>query len=359
MPVSILFVAYLDAIDRGGQVNLLRLVERLPRDRFRPIVAVPGRGPLFSRLGELGVERIELEVPRVGNLLQEITRLPQRLRLSRAIERFDPHILYVDGVEQVRPLRVAAGPLRKIVWHAQTAVATPHDGDAVAAADVIVSVSPSVDARIESVGAPAKKVVSIPNAVDVEYFVARDDAPETADAARVVLTVAALERGKGIAELLHAIATSRHRDLRLDLVGRGEPREEARYKQLVAALGLTGRVRFRGRTPDVLGHYRAADLFVLPTYAEGLPLALLEAMAVSRACIASDVLGVRHLLEGGAGVLVPKADALALRDAIDRLLDAPEERARLGRAARARVVERFALPAFAGRFQSLFSELST
>jgi glycosyltransferase involved in cell wall biosynthesis len=357
---TILLVSYLDAVDRGGQVNLLRLAELLAGGPLSPVVGVPGRGPLWSKLGSMGIRAVELRIPTHGKLLQELTRGPQRRRAGALIRELAPRVVYVDAAEHAPLVRELAPPGTRIVWHAQTAVSTRWDAAAIRAADVVVSVSPSVDRRIALAGTPPARLVSIPNGVDLEAFT---PGPPTelrarAGSQKILLCVAAIEREKGVSELLHALSTSRHSDAILWMVGRGDDETTKRYQALAQALGVSARVSWCGRTTDVRSFYRSADLFVFPTYAEGLPLALLEAMACGRACVASDVLGVSHLLEGGAGRLVPKADAAALRDAIDELLDHPAQREALGAAARARAVERFGLEGFRRAFQGVFEELA-
>jgi glycosyltransferase involved in cell wall biosynthesis len=111
-----------------------------------------------------------------------------------------------------------------------------------------------------------------------------------------------------------------------------------------AAAGLGDRLHFAGVTRDVPAYLRAADIFVLPSRREGLPVALLEAMACGLACVASRLSGATDsiITDGVDGMLVPVGDIDAVADAIGALLDDPAQRMRLGTAARSTVVERYA-----------------
>jgi glycosyltransferase involved in cell wall biosynthesis len=137
-----------------------------------------------------------------------------------------------------------------------------------------------------------------------------------------------------------------------DLVGGGGLRE--RLEASAAELGLGGRVRFLGAQPGerVAELVAAADVLVLPSVVtpegkmEGLPVALMEALAVETAVVASAISGIPELVEDGVtGLLVPPADPPALADALARLAADPELRARLGRAGRARVAAEYDLHA--------------
>ena len=113
-----------------------------------------------------------------------------------------------------------------------------------------------------------------------------------------------------------------------------------------------GATRFLGFVPDVRPVLAAADVLALPSLTEGLPIAVLEALAAAVPVVASAVGSLPDVLGGGAGVLVPPGDAGALRAA---LLDlrSPERRAALGRAGRARVESRYAAAAMARSYREL------
>jgi len=99
-------------------------------------------------------------------------------------------------------------------------------------------------------------------------------------------------------------------------------------------------VRFLGNVSNLPERLAATQVFVLSTRWEGMPLALVEAMAAGCACVATDVVGVREVIDQGrTGLLVPPGDATALADALQQVLLDPAMAARLGAAARAQALK--------------------
>jgi colanic acid/amylovoran biosynthesis glycosyltransferase len=161
-----------------------------------------------------------------------------------------------------------------------------------------------------------------------------------------LITVGRLAVVKGHAILLEALdlLCRQGRNVRLRLVGDGP--ERVNLERAVAARGLSPYVSFTGSLAQdkVLELYRAADLFVLPSFGEGIPVVLMEAMAMEIPCIATRVDGVPELIRDGVnGILVPPADPEALAEAIARLIDDPALRRRLGIAAREEVLATYNL----------------
>jgi glycosyltransferase involved in cell wall biosynthesis len=172
----------------------------------------------------------------------------------------------------------------------------------------------------------------------------------------LVLAVGSLRPNKGHALLLDALGRLRARDLptwRLAIAGQGDERE--RLQEQAAELGLAERLSLLGQRDDVADVHAAADVFAMPSYAEGLPLALLEAMFAGSAIVASAVGGipeaVRHDREA---VLVPPGDAPSLADALGRLLTDASLRARLGAAARERAHAEFRIERMVERYERLY-----
>ncbi|MFH0851164.1 MAG: glycosyltransferase [Candidatus Peregrinibacteria bacterium] len=203
----------------------------------------------------------------------------------------------------------------------------------------------------------AKKTQVIPTGVDVaRYSLARNsmetDNQQPATSQRVTVTyVGRLESVKGVADYL-AAAASLQKDfpqVRVQVVGWFKPGHplEAQYRDRVTFTGL------RHDIPDIL---RMTDIFVLPSYGEGLSNALQEAMASGCACIASDVGGNRFLIQNGiSGLLFPAGDREALRSHLRRLIEDPVKLRSLGLAARKRIEETFDWKKVGEQYRILFA----
>ncbi|MBK9168957.1 MAG: glycosyltransferase family 4 protein [Bryobacterales bacterium] len=161
-----------------------------------------------------------------------------------------------------------------------------------------------------------------------------------------LLSVARLTVGKGFSILFEALAQLRARGLTaaLTLVGDGPARAD--LAALASCQGLQDEVTFVGWQDQgaVLDFYRQADAFVLPSFAEGVPVVLMEAMALELPCVTTFVDGIPELVRDDFnGLLVPPADAGALATAIERLMDSEDLRTRLGREARRTVEQQYNL----------------
>ncbi len=161
-----------------------------------------------------------------------------------------------------------------------------------------------------------------------------------ADDVVVLLNVANLFPRKGQDILLKAVANLKPRgSYSLWIAGEGQSR--AILERMIAELGLAGVVRLLGARSDVRDLMTAADIFVMPSRFEGLPVALLEAMDCGLPAITTRVGGMPEALDGGAGVVVEPEDPAILAAAIGDLANDPLRRAEIGAAARAIVQERF------------------
>lgn len=161
---------------------------------------------------------------------------------------------------------------------------------------------------------------------------------------------------KGIDILLRALALIPGRFSRAIVVGDGPARHG--LEQLSLELGLTDRVEFRGASRQVPELLAAARLFVLSSRYEGMPNALLEAMAQGLPAVATAVGGVAEIMtDGETGVIVPPEDPEALARAIAGLLADDERAGRLGQAARARIQERFTVATHVDGALAVYSDV--
>jgi glycosyltransferase involved in cell wall biosynthesis len=159
---------------------------------------------------------------------------------------------------------------------------------------------------------------------------------------RLLVAIGNLYPVKGHRYLLDALGmlSREYPKLHVAIAGRGDA--AAGLMAQAERLGLSGRVHLLGLRADVSAILAAADIFVMPSLSEGLPIALLEAMFASRPIVASDVGEVSTALaRGEAGVLVPPGDAEALAGALSRLLKDVVYAAELGRRAARRALEEY------------------
>lgn len=172
-----------------------------------------------------------------------------------------------------------------------------------------------------------------------------------------LLCVGRLTPAKGQAILLEAVAQLQSQNLpvHLTLVGMGPDSDS--LKAYAEKLGISGQVQFTGAVDQdhILGYYQTADVFVLPSFAEGLPVVLMEAMAMEIPCITTAITGVPELINSGEnGLLVPASDVAGLADAIRQLANDAGLRRRLGQAGRQKVLADYNLYT---NVRHLFNEL--
>lgn len=161
---------------------------------------------------------------------------------------------------------------------------------------------------------------------------------------RVLITVCNLVRAKGIFELIEAFAGLAREAPSLRLLLVGDPVEKRRIDQAIRRLGIAPQVTLAGGVgqEEIPGYLNAADLFVFPSWMEGLPNAVMEAGACELPVVASRVGGIPELIEDGrSGILVEPRDSRALAKRIAELLQSPERAAILAKSARQNIIENY------------------
>lgn len=178
--------------------------------------------------------------------------------------------------------------------------------------------------------------------------------PERSGRTRV-LFVGSITPNKGVIELAHAIGALP--DCELVMVGeRGgvaDPAKGGELRRAFEVLRAEGRLIEMGALADpgmVATAYEESDLFVLPSHREGMPGAILEALAAGTATVATGVGGIPDILEDECGELVPVGDTAALTQKLAMLAGSPERRAELAKNGRRRVAERFYVDVVMGRY---------
>lgn len=337
----------------GAEENLVELASRLDRDRYRPCVCLLKDGWLRDALIRRGVEakvihlnrvwdwRVRLNIPLVWVLAALIARERVSLVHSYMFEMGIHGFLagWVARVPVVVGLRGESHDMGSARRRFLLTVIARLGCHFTAVTDVIAG------RLMSECGVPRSQVSVIANGVDLSSYVPQVSPQEARRLLGLPIepftvgTVARLEEVKGVDVLVKALSylDGNVGPVQVIITGDGSQRSELERLSLSAPKNVT--VRFLGARSDVPRILDALDVFVLPSRSEGMPNALLQAMAMGRACVASAVGGNTSLLaKADTGVLVPPDDPAALASAVARLCASPSRRSALGCAARREVV---------------------
>jgi glycosyltransferase involved in cell wall biosynthesis len=334
----------------GGPQHVLALAAWLHARRWRPIVAGPRDGALFGRFAENGIETVELATDRL--------RPGTLLALRRIVRERDVRLIHSHGKGAGLYGRLVARELGVPAVHTLHGLHFEAYGAVRRAAyltlerrlsrwtRVVVNVSRAQEAEglaLRLFERGQSRVVV--NGVDVARLAAtaldRSEARKALGlpaSGSVVGCAARFDRVKRLDMLLRAVARVSDTTLRVVLVGRGD--EERRLRGLAVSLGLGARAVFPGEILDAARVFPAFDVYVAPSAKEGMPLAVLEAMALGVPVLASDIPAHRESLGAASSGLVagtPEAFATALNG----LLADPEARRALGAEQRTRARSEF------------------
>lgn len=347
----------------GGQLVALRLAHAA-RDAGHDVVFLsPTAGPFTERTANDG---FPTDIVPLGGALDARAVLRLRSRLQR--ERADILHTHVHFSLNVVARVAAIGTRSSVIAHmhienvfressvprtAQVSL----DNATARTCRWIVAVSDATRRALIAQGYPAWRTVTVHNGIEPRESVA-PAALDPAPPGPVLLEVGRLCDVKGQGELIAALPLLGHDDVSVLLAGDDIEAGGAYRKALESRaheLGVERRIRFLGYRDDVPALLAAADVLVLPSWVEGLPLVVLEAMAAGLPVVASAVGGTPEVVvDGETGLLVPPRDAQALARALGELLADPARRRALGEAGRIRVRERFDAGAAAQRVLGLY-----
>jgi len=350
---------------RGIDVSVVSLVDGSKRKSQNP-------APYSDQLIELGVPIEQVPARGIGNL-KRISRLVSYLRNGK-FDVLHTSLQYANilgniagrlaGVPVVSSLHsTEVDPLHYEPTRYRLENFLLHH-----AASRVIAIGYAVaSANQRRVG--SRHVDIIPNAVSIPPLLSNHRRQKirlelTGDAERpLVISVGRLSPPKCYDDLLEVFAGVRNErpDAFLAIVGDGSLRQELEAK--IASLNLNDDVLLTGARTDVSDLLGAADLYVSSSNREGLSVAMLEAMAAGLPVISTDVGDAPHLLasrpdQPAVGILVPASQPQPLMHAIINLLDDPAQAARMGSAARQRVIDENSIDGWCDRILSLYGEVS-
>jgi glycosyltransferase involved in cell wall biosynthesis len=349
----------------GGPQHVLTVALGLRARGWRSIVAGPPGGVLFARFRECGVETVALRTDRVSALTV--------LRLVRAIRRHGVRLVHSHGKGAGLHARLAArlaGVPAVHTLHGIHYERYPAPARALylalerrlsACTRVVINVSRAQEAEglaLHLFSASQSRVIL--NGVDVARLTAR--ALDRWDAraelgldpgVRVVGTAARFDAVKRLDLLLRALAAMPPPGAMLVLIGAGG--EEQRLRALSDELGLAGCVRFAGEMAEAARVFRAFDVFAAPSRKEGLPLAVVEAMALGLPVVATDIPAHRETLGLSAGLVDGTVEAFA--KGLVEVLDDADLQLRLGGENRTRARSEFDARAMLTELESVYGDV--
>jgi len=346
----------------GAQQNTLNHLKLL-RDRFSMILAAGEEGFLTESARSLGVEvRILPHLARSINPLRDLASLNEALRVftevrpdivhchstkAGVIGRLASFVLGIPAVFTAHGWAFAEGisaPARRF------AEVTERIG-ARLTKKIIAVCQADKELAVRLRIAPAGKIAVIPNGITRQAAAADPGRPGPP---RIIM-VARFAPQKDQDLLVRAVGRM-SRPLNLVFVGEG-PRMD-RVRSLAAEVARHQNIEFLGDRGDVDQLLSQSHVFALATHWEGMPLSILEAMRAGLPVVATNVAGIgEQVVDGETGYLVPASDPQAFQQALERLLDDPGRRARMGRAGRERFEGRFTAERAVDQTASVYEEI--
>ena len=355
---------FTDASEFGGAERMIvTLMAALPAYGWQSILvhhAQPGIRRLVDETKGAGVET------RVVAPLQGRGRWRATLRFARELRRWAPTVFHahLSSPSACRYALIAAR-LAGLPVVATVQLYVPVTGRRATypqlllslGVDRYIAVSDEVAKRMSALcfGA-ARKIRVIHNGVPIEQFEGACTAfPRNGRTHPVVLAVARLHAQKGLQYLLEA--ATRLPEVRFFVAGDGE--ERSTLEREASALGVGNRLEFLGERDDVPALLKAADVFVLPSLYEGLPVSVLEAMAAGTPVVATAIGGTSEaVVDGESGILVPPRDPDALANAIRDLLSSARLAQKVVAGGRERVRRMFSADAVARGVSRIYEDVA-
>ena len=353
----------------GANKVLMSLVSGIDHDRFRPVIVAPAQGDITEWAAARSIPWYAVPAS-MGDRSAAVRRVAH---LAWVFGRERAKVVHAHSPWSYREAGLAARMTGvKRVCHLHFPMAwTELEWALRFGVDAVVTCYERL-AKELSTSRPKTlswRLLAISNTVDVARFTparpgeqsaARSQWHEGAD--HVVVIVGHLSDVKGYPAFLHAAARVLHTRPRTRFLAVGgettSPGYAVKMQEMADSLDLGRSIEFLGWRQDVPEILRSADVMVLPSLAEGLPLSVLEAMASGLPVVASDVDGTPEaIIDGETGLLVPPNDPEAVAARIMQLLNDASLRARMGAAGRQRVERHFTLAQFVPQVENLYTEL--
>jgi glycosyltransferase involved in cell wall biosynthesis len=367
---SILFV--IDGLEFGGGERVFLQLASDLQDRYQILIATSADGEFSRTLNDIGIDFYTIE------MTHQLTLKPIS-QIANIIRQNDIDLLHSQGARADFFARIAGkitkvphtlctvamlvegfdvGLLRKIIYRFMDSFSERYVERFIAVSETLKK------ALIEGHGISSERIVKIYNGIELDKF--RPDlkqpnlkkqwgiTPETP----LIGAIGRMVWQKGFKFLIKAISDIMGvaPDARFLFVGEGPLRAD--LENLAQKLNLYDRVIFTGFRSDIPDLLSTMDVLVVPSLLEGFPMITLEAMAMAKPIIASDIPGIKEQIKDGeSGILVPPKDSKALATAILKILSSDEVAENIGSAARQTVEKKFSVDKMVMETERLYSSL--
>jgi glycosyltransferase involved in cell wall biosynthesis len=366
----ILYVHGIEAIG-GAERDLIALLKTLDRRKWEPQVVCSGTGPFRKQLDAFAVPTHALSLPPWRKPLAVLQRRSAVGRLEALVNRLDPAMIHVNDIWWVpHTVRAIASHTSKpvpIVAHVrqeiEPAKVRRYGLDRV---EAVIAISRQIEQSLIAGGVSVKNVRTVYSGIDLsDRLLTRNDQAirrmiGLPNGALLLGTVANLFPRKGYEVMLRALPAIVHAVplVHYVIVGSDDHDYANRLKRLAQELKIADRVHIVGFQDPVQPFLASFDLYVHPALMEGFGIAVVEAMAMGKAVVATTTGGLPEVVaQGETGLLVPPGDVESLAATVVSLLQDRVRREQMGFSGRARAYERFSLDASVMQVEQLYDEV--
>ena len=366
----ILYVHGIDAIG-GAERDLIALLRTLDRHKWEPHVVCPGTGPFREQLQSIAVPTHALSLLPWRKPLALFQRRSAVRRLQTLVNQLDPAMIHVNDIwwvpHTVRAIASRTSNPVPIVAHVrqeiEPAKVRRYGLDRV---EAVIAISRQIERSLIAGGVSVKNVRTVYSGIDLsERQLTHDDQAirrmiGVTNEAVLVGTIANLFPRKGYEVMLRALPAVVRAvpTVHYVIVGSDDNDYADGLKRLAHELKIADRVHIVGFQDPVQPFLASLDLYVHPALMEGFGIAVVEAMAMGKAVVATTTGGLPEVVaQGETGLLVPPGDAESLAATVVSLLQDRVRREQMGRCGRTRVHERFSLDASVMQMEQLYGEV--
>ncbi len=370
MGKRILYIHGVEAIG-GAERDLVSLLKTLDRQKWEPHVVCPGTGPFGEQLHAIAVPTHALSLPPWRKVRSFLQRGSAVRRLGALVDQLDPAMIHVNDIWWVpHTMRAVAGCVSRsmpIVAHVrqeiEPAKVRRYELDLV---EAVIAISRQIEQSLIAGGVSARKVRTLYSGIDLSerQFTHDDQAIRRIiglpNGAVLLGTIANLFPRKGYEVMLRALPAIVRAvpTVHYVMVGSDDHAYADRLKRIAHELKIADRVHIVGFQDPVQPFLASLDLYVHPALMEGFGIAVVEAMAMGKAVVATTTGGLPEVVaHGETGLLVPPGDIESLAAAVVSLLGDKVRREQMGLCGRTRAQERFSLDVYVAHMEQLYGDM--